>query len=930
MSGISVHREKEAFFGGDGRSRLFTKLFFPYGNYNQVLNNNDADSIVGTDAWGIMSAENHEDNSGMNNTDIHPDFTDFIVQTALFHKEIDKSTRSGTLLEPLTQSINQSVYNALMTQSSNFNNISSANLSLNQPALSANQQNPTSISSILPQNYTNLDALIATLVSIGRDRPVGSSLDQTTQLNFNNPFGNKTLGDYINTFLDQGLLNTVFNDQKVANSLNDLKEAAGQNNPSIVQQAKDASKKNLVNLLNDRFVSIINNSNRSNFDYSNLLSNSQNGNNFKLQLINDITQAIKAGIDQTISNNFGATYTTASNKYVEQFIDKVFAQWDNLTDDTKNFYKTLITLEKIGPNGKWQSVTDQIENEAKNISMAKDRYRVNLKKIAIGESIPYFWYLIPKIPSISSRLYYYDSIGKMLTVDLKQNYNLQGQINMINQNNQSQAPIIPNTQIGGASPNEDLLRYMYLALYQGRPFDPMRGLPNAYDQSRNKTDFPKLGIDKLVRNRLFQIKKSTIPEPKDDEELFDLVTQNIWKRSGDKLYTVKDGKKITHSLDDPDFANLLSSSNKCFTTGAFTDKDNCRLFMNECLLDHNPKNIMSCIKVMEKQDFAQAAKQEINNMTPIVALNLLKRFGFRTYQAYDSEAGCSLTKVEKVSGWLKNYMKKKFDDVTVQSAIEGNDKILQYLNLVVDFVNANPAILNTNYNGSTEEKVGKIEPDSYASKLGIPMRRDNPKIKPLFDIALLDSSLKSNMFGSNYKKPLFVQYNGMNMNNLRTPFGSLINPSFGSVLPVQLGGQYANVNAKRLAEGTSGANLMETIIFNLLTQLKQHGKSLNPEYMTKISQKLELMKKMEKQMIQNIKYIAEYAKLLDAFGDQRSETLSENNLRDIVNSNNNLYKKHGNEEQSMVNILKALYSLAYDNENGNDMKEIDLTSIIGK
>ncbi|ARF09352.1 hypothetical protein Catovirus_2_301 [Catovirus CTV1] len=917
MSGVSIQKEKEAFFGGDGRSRLFLKFFFAQGNYSQVINGGNADSIIGTDAWGVMSAMNHEDNAGMNDNDVHPDFTDFIVQTALFHREIDKSTKTGTIMDPLARAINDTVYD-LLNVSNNFGLLTNNILPLNQPALTGSASANTIASNLPSGTSNNLNTIIAILKSIGEGRvPGSSSVDENTILNFNAPVGSISLKDYIDSYVGKSgvigvneLREQILSNPKVLSELKNLANFVP-NKKAFANDVYDSVKKTLYDVMLNRFTYIINNINNGALNNSILFSNK-----FKKDMIDEVIQAVKLGFDKVVSKNFNKNFVTASNKYVEAFIDKVFGNWDNLSDDSKNFYKNLITLEKLGTSG-WEPVTDAIEIEAKNVKVAKNNYRVNLRKVSIGEAAPFFWNLIPKVPSVTPRIHYYDSIGKMLTVDLKT------------------AALAVN--------REDILREMYLALYQGNPFALMPGLPSAYDPLRNKSDFPKLWVDKVVRYSLFNIKEpSAVPQSKfddDDDEIFDLVTQDVWKRSGDKLYTVRNGKKIMHNLDDPDFVNMLTSSNKCFTTGAFGDKENCRLFMNECLLDHNPKNIMSCIRVMEKQDFAQSAKQEINNMTPIVALNLLKRFGFRTHEAFDSEANSSLTKVEKVGSWLKSYMKKKFDDATVQTAIEGNEKILQYLNLVVDFVNANPSILNPGYGGSTEEKVGKIEPDSYAAELGIPLRRDNTRAKALYDIEILGSSFKNGMFGLGFKKPMILQlgnlgntannYNFANLNTLRSPFGDFISPSFGTILPVQNGGRL-DPQLKRLVEGTSGASLMEAIIYNLLTQIKQHNKELGPEFMTKLHHKLELMKKMEKQMVQNIKYIAEYTKLLDAFGDRKYETLSEKNLRDIVNSNANLYKRHGSEELSMVNLLKTLYKLAYgsDDTESDNMKEININNIL--
>jgi hypothetical protein len=96
----SVEKQKQPFFGGDGRSRLFTKMFI----------SGDGTAVnfkKYPDALDVMKAENHSDRAkiGADETDIHPDFTNFIVQTALFHKEIDNANSSGPLKSDIKQAL---------------------------------------------------------------------------------------------------------------------------------------------------------------------------------------------------------------------------------------------------------------------------------------------------------------------------------------------------------------------------------------------------------------------------------------------------------------------------------------------------------------------------------------------------------------------------------------------------------------------------------------------------------------------------------------------------------------------------------------------------------------------------------------------------------------------------------------------------------
>lgn len=935
MSSISEHNEKLAFFGGDGRGRLFTKLFFPQGNYKFVLNNTDPNSIVGTDAWSVMSAANHEDNNGMLDDDIHPDFTDFIIQTALFHKKIDKSTKYGTILQKLFNNIDIIIYKMFNDNEINpkiFSSINHSGLEFNKSAIHNGNIHLNHIKPVGTVNYTLMDVILAIIISIALNKKnTESEINQTKIFNFSNNTagnaliaGNNSIRFLIDTYLkakpfpnNKNLIDFVLLDAPVKDTIQELQNVAV-DVLNLHLLIRDNIYPKLVSIMTTNFANIYKISRQSDFNYKTYLNSTQ-GMKFKKDFINDIKQSFKLGIEQVINDHFNSIYTTASEPFSENFIKNVYGKWNSLSEDSKIFYKTLISLEKLNPTKKWELVNTNFEEEAKLVSTNKDRYRINLKKTNIGDITPFFYNLIPRIPNICNNLYLYDVNGNKIKIDIT------------NKNNdiyyEFWEEILDNI---GNYEMSNFLRNLYMVIYLGLNDKFLENftiftnfnLPNTFDPTKIKTDFPNLWIDKVVRNRLFQIKNSEPSiedEDKEDneDELLDLVTQNTWKRAGDKLYTIKNGVQVMHDLNDPEFAKLLTDKNNCYTTGTFKDKHSCRLFMNQCLLEQNPNNIMECIKVMEKNDFAQSAKQEIKDMTPIVALNFLKRFGFRTYKAQDEEANTTLIKIEKVSSWLKFYMKTKFTDVTIQKAIENNDKILQYLKLVVEFVNANPSILNKNYDGPTEEQVGKIEADPYATKLGIPLRRDNYSSSA--NINMLDTYLKNKSVGTLFKKPLYQH------KNLNEPMQHILMPFMGNMSKIQIGGNFNNVLMKRLVNETSGAALMESIILNLIAKLKLQHKTLESSYLNKIFQKIKLLKKMEKQMIQNIRYISEYSKLLDVFKNQKSETLSESNLKDIVNSNNNLYKKHSEEEQSMVKIINSINNLTNSEDNNNTkLKEINL------
>lgn len=568
-----------------------------------------------------------------------------------------------------------------------------------------------------------------------------------------------------------------------------------------------------------------------------------------------------------------------TNTEKENFIREVYGKWNSLSTDAKDFYRAFIEFLKNGT----PILENMYADEARNaIFSGGVSANYTLRLVREGSNIK-FARFIPLLPSFVGKVCVYDdsrSIGCL----------------------------------SGAL--RSILQTSYVDALNG--IDPTGGrmemhLPNLPPQRM----YEGFWVDLYVRRKLFAVKKHGACAPREDEkeEVFDFITKNVWKRSGGKLYTEIGGVKIWHDENSKEFVDLLSADNKCYTTSAYADKDKCREFMFECLLNCNDNKIRKCIDAMNKADFFVAAKTEINKMTPMVALNLLKRFGFREHLAYDMEANQKLNKIESVQHWLNNYMKRKFPDATDQNAIMSNDRILYYLKLVVEFVNANPSILNSNYSGSTEESVGNVEKyvGEYAKSLGIPVRRDITKDRGLYDLGMLESTLKTGLYGSTLSKPMLsVGLSGTGL--LRSPFGEYVSPGFGTIMPVMAGGNpIMDAFARRVQDGSvmSGSQLLTGILYALKRQMQNRGKVLGKKWNDELDQKLKAMAQMEKQMVINLKYIAEYNDLIEMFGEYKSETLSEKTLKDIVNSHANLYTKHGSEEKSMIAILKALQNLAY-------------------
>ena len=118
-----TRHELAPFFGNDGRADLFIKLFLQNNNVSiNEANAADLSNVNLSTAYDIMKAQNYEAKQlGSSDTDLQSDFTDFIIDTALFHRALDVTTGAGNALQNFRQTLHTELNNAVRTRS--FTNV---------------------------------------------------------------------------------------------------------------------------------------------------------------------------------------------------------------------------------------------------------------------------------------------------------------------------------------------------------------------------------------------------------------------------------------------------------------------------------------------------------------------------------------------------------------------------------------------------------------------------------------------------------------------------------------------------------------------------------------------------------------------------------------------------------------------------------------
>ena len=115
----SFYNDVLPFFSNDGRGPQFIHFNYKGNEYESSINTeNNIDTIIGEPIFQIMITKNYISKpDGEQENDIHHDFVDFIINTALFHRNIDKPStnvvdimKNVNIVEAELNKLNDEVY----------------------------------------------------------------------------------------------------------------------------------------------------------------------------------------------------------------------------------------------------------------------------------------------------------------------------------------------------------------------------------------------------------------------------------------------------------------------------------------------------------------------------------------------------------------------------------------------------------------------------------------------------------------------------------------------------------------------------------------------------------------------------------------------------------------------------------------------------
>lgn len=603
-------------------------------------------------------------------------------------------------------------------------------------------------------------------------------------------------------------------------------------------------------------------------------------------LINLINKIIKSEITKYYTPSH--SHSTLANRTQLTMWQNVYKNWNNHTPKTKQFYKRYLNFLTLNNNtNTWVPIPEHLYTQHIDQSNYQN-YRINLLKSVNGETV--FSSTLPNTPTSSKYLFYTNASNQIVKLPIT---------------------------------NPQIIKTLYNKTYST---NTIRTSPTRF------TEF-NLDIDNIVKNYMFSIvrpQSQTRSQSQSQSQRYGFLSlfnnPYIWPydynfQSGGgtdyshlieaDVWSIKNNKFIKHNKQnnttieygpaDQTTKNALTVNNTCYSSLINTDNASCQDHMFNCLLNNDKDSMKKCIASLKTKNFTMTSKAEIAKLHPLTVLRTLEALGFQKQKQYTQQYGQSLIMIESVDKWNN---KAKF-------ATNDYKYVKEYINLLVQFVNKNPKLLNYQYHNQPSSTLQyKPVGSTKSTNCGAPtnyqrmcnyirgqrqllfniqqprLMLNTSNIYPLHMLNIKRTPVMHNVTKGTYYKP----------NNLT------LSPDTKPLFRLYGG----NMERKN-----SGIKLIKNLFDEALKELKSNNKELTKQDITRINKQISYATKLEKNLIDQLTIVETYNELLKLFPNHKSEILSLQNLDMFIGAQQNteiLYKKQEDRLMSIIDSLQKIFN----------------------
>jgi hypothetical protein len=436
-----------------------------------------------------------------------------------------------------------------------------------------------------------------------------------------------------------------------------------------------------------------------------------------------------------------------------------------------------------------------------------------------------------------------------------------------------------------------------------------------------------LDCDKIVRDSL---KSSKVNEAIEKDYPYKITYPNLdgWLRMDDGSYvkTLPNGDTVVYKEGDDKYNELFKTKNKCFNSFAYPgSNENCCLWMKAVLAGHT-QALPDFLKDPKNKFNWSSAPDDIKQAHPILVYKVLQAFGFNKDLIYDQATrGQKIWKMQSVAKWQTKFVDQKIKKELVD-IVKNNSELNVYLQVLVDYVNSNPSILNDGYVGSTNSTVIDV-PEVFKKRGVLPCV--NPTKKHKYSTNWNELTKQINAVNGDF-------YNGLNFKSpSQLPFG------MNNLFPLTQTYGFGNVYRGSTLHGGAASDGKSEVILDLkqshpqfttqvsveirkvLDKLKSLNKPLSDSEFNRIKSKLKQFSDLEIELYNHIGAIDTYSKLVSIFNKEGSrETVNMNFIRNYINRYQPLVEKFENTKTGLEGLLSVIKEYADEDENDVDFSAL--------
>jgi len=451
---------------------------------------------------------------------------------------------------------------------------------------------------------------------------------------------------------------------------------------------------------------------------------------------------------------------------------------------------------------------------------------------------------------------------------------------------------------------------------------PMLSKYNAFDYQLEEAALYRLYLQNLNRTK-------TEPSKTVEDRLKELFpvpeTTNIYyRKSGhpDKLFTKIDVNGTTQEIEVQEGSQVYFDLRNKKCLGIKDDKEEesdptatCKDLLATCLIDGTDSNIENCKAFMQSEKFwPDVQKQLISDILPDVVVELLKKFGFKAYEAFNSDINQTIYYVEDVGQWLDRLEKErsanKISDTEIKT-IRENSRLKAYLDALVVKINTSPSILNPEYVGP--EKLVNKPFDSqnkkdennvpYATSANTYWNRGNVRtVFEMQNVASVELNQRRILYGNMPVFPIpFPAFGAYRMFG-----GAPLTMSF----PVFFNRRNTSPVQKRTLLHEQFANTYDNIKKNLETK----GKQIQKQDDDIVISLIQSIKDSEVKYFNIVDSLDQYYEILKVGQPDNTTFLSLPHVREFNERGKMYLKKTEKRTNSFMSIISTLSQIADQNE----------------